>query len=112
MKNLKITKEIKQQIEEAVMQFNSVEFDSIGKSYYYFATYRGKFIYLNIQNEETVYKAGRLSYTGDLNDMEFAIYKFSRENYDSDEFMFPGVQYLDGTVNGALQTCNTAYPPM
>jgi len=111
MKKLTLTKEIKQEIEKTIEQFNNQEFASESDSYAYFATYRGKFIYLNIRNKETVYPAGRLTYTGDLNDMEFAIYKFSKEKYDSDEFMFPGIQHLDGTIKGALHACNTAYPP-
>ena len=44
--------------------------------------------------------------------MNFAIYKYSSERYDAYEEFFPGVQYLDGTVKGALYACNTAYPPM
>ena len=111
MKKITITKEIKDHVEAAIQQFNNTELAPMSGSYSYFASYRGKFIYLSINNQGTIYNAGRLTYTGELNDMEFAIYKFSSEKYDSDEFMFPGIQHLDGTVKGALQACNAAYPP-
>ena len=33
-------------------------------------------------------KIGRLKNTGDIEKMDFAVYKYSRENYDADEFFF------------------------
>ena len=112
MKKPAISKEVKEQIEKRIEEFNNEELELINEFYTYFATYRGKYIYLNMQKYDTVYPAGRLCYTGDLSDMEFAIYKFSSETYDPDEFMFPGCNHLDGTIKGALQACNMAYPPM
>ncbi len=111
MRKIVITPEIKQQVEKIIEQFNNTELDLISDFYSYFATYKNKFIYLKIQKEDVVYPAGRLTYNGNLNDLEFAIYKFSSEKYDGDEFMFPGSQHLDGSVKGALYACNTAYPP-
>ncbi len=34
------------------------------------------------------------------------------DEFNNDEFFFPGVEYLDGTIKGALYAGNKAYPPM
>ena len=41
---------------------------------------------------------------------EFAIYKYSSEGYDDDEFFFPGAGNVDGTVEGAMLAGLEAYP--
>ena len=53
---------------------------------------------------------GRLKWTGNMNEWEFAVYKYSRENYDPDEWFFPGARELDGTVLGVLKLGYTIYP--
>ena len=40
-----------------------------------------------------------------------AIFKYSSETYDPHEWMFPGSEHLDGTINGALKASTAAYPP-
>lgn len=50
-----------------------------------------------------------LTYTGDMDGWEFAIFKYSNERYNPDEWMFPGSEYIDGTVKGALKACVEAY---
>jgi hypothetical protein len=40
----------------------------------------------------------------------FAIFKWSREQYDLDEWFFPGVQHVDGTIEGAMKAGMEAYP--
>ncbi len=52
----------------------------------------------------------RLKYSDDFADWEFAIFKFSSDTYDPDEWMFPGYQYLNGTIEGALKAGLEAYP--
>ena len=52
----------------------------------------------------------RLTYTGDMAGWEFAIFKWSIERYDPDEWLFPGSQYLDGTIKGAMKAGLEAYP--
>jgi len=51
-----------------------------------------------------------LKYTGDLTKWEFAIFKYSREIYDPEEWFFPGSQYVDGTIEGAMRAGREAYP--
>jgi hypothetical protein len=41
---------------------------------------------------------------------EFAIYKYSDDQYDAEEWFFPGSQHVDGTVEGALKAGLKAYP--
>ncbi|MEZ4769334.1 MAG: hypothetical protein R2844_13020 [Caldilineales bacterium] len=52
----------------------------------------------------------RLTYTGDMINWEFAIYKYSDEGYDPDEWLFPGAGRLDGTIEGAMRAGLRAYP--
>jgi hypothetical protein len=41
---------------------------------------------------------------------EFAIFKYSHEFYDPEEWLFPGAGHVDGTVEGALRAAMEAYP--
>ncbi|WP_367389484.1 hypothetical protein [Lewinella sp. LCG006] len=47
-------------------------------------------------------KLGRLKYEGQMDNWSFAVYRYSREYYDPDEWMFPGSEELNGTILGAL----------
>ena len=77
----------------------------------YYADARGKFIYLGVlMPNRTIQRLGRLTYRGDLENMEFAIFKHSSGKYDPKERRFPGAEYLDGTIEGALKALIKAYP--
>ena len=52
----------------------------------------------------------RLRYTDDINNMDFAIYKYSTEKYSSSECNFDGYKLVDGTVEGAMKAGLKAYP--
>ncbi len=41
---------------------------------------------------------------------DFAIFKWSREDYDPEEWFFPGVEHVDGTIEGAMKAGLEAYP--
>ena len=43
---------------------------------------------------------------------EFAIYKYSDERYDPEEWIFPGAEEVDGTIEGAMRAGLKAYPSM
>lgn len=45
-----------------------------------------------------------------MDNWEFAIYKYSKDRYDPDEWMFPGSGHVDGTVEGAMKAGIEAYP--
>ena len=55
-------------------------------------------------------KLGRLKYNGQIDNWDFAVFKYSRESYDPDEWMFPGAEELDGTIEGALKAGIQIYP--
>lgn len=112
MKTKMIPQEIKEEIARIIDEFNNEELDLINDFYQYIAKFKGNYVYLNTKKYDSVSPIARLTYSGDMNDWEFAIYKYSSGQYDIDEMFFPGVKYLDGTIKGALYACNTAYPPM
>jgi hypothetical protein len=41
---------------------------------------------------------------------DFAIFKYSDMKYDPDEWLFPGSQHIDGTIEGAMKAGLEAYP--
>lgn len=71
--------------------------------------YRGLHVYLDRRDGHIVSQRGRIKYTGAMDEWEFTIFKYSSETYDPDEWMFPGSQHLNGTVEGALKACAAAY---
>lgn len=54
-------------------------------------------------------KICRLTYNGDLEKMDFAIYKYSSEKYDPSEFSFPGSNHVDSSLEGAMKARLKAY---
>jgi hypothetical protein len=51
-----------------------------------------------------------LEYNGEMDNWSFAVFRYSRENYDPEEWMFPGAEELDGTIEGALRAGMQIYP--
>ena len=76
----------------------------------YVPRYRGKFLYLDRQDYGRQHPICRLEYTGKMEDWSFAIYKYSDERYDEEEWFFPGAEHVDGTLEGAMQAGLEAYP--
>lgn len=104
----RIPDEIKAQVDEIVARFNQ---STLHDPNVFFSTrYRGNYLYLDRDDYGYVGQRCRLTYTGDMSHWEFAIFKYSDERYDPDEWMFPGAEYLDGTIEGALKACVAAYP--
>ncbi len=122
--------EIQQQVNQAVETYNK------SKKTNYKVSFKGKYCYLSrmdnrnseadamlmaakrlglpvnlfkqAPNVET--KIGRLEWTGDMGKWGFAVFKYSRETYDADEWMFPGSGLLDGTIEGAMKAGHKIYP--
>ncbi len=99
---------VKVQVEEIIENFNRTVFKD-GR-YRYEAKYRGNFLYLGRREFGTSGPICRLKYTGQMDDWEFAIYKYSSETYDPNEWWFPGSDLVDGTVEGAMKAGLEAYP--
>jgi hypothetical protein len=132
-----ITKEIKTEVLEKVAVFNkehktTFQMSFRGKFAYLSKTEKGKgkgnvanaFLRIlsqkmgipmsempQVNNAETVEtKIGRLKYNGKMDNWDFAVFRYSREIYDADEWMFPGAGKLNGTIEGALRAGIEIYP--
>jgi len=77
---------------------------------YYEVEFKGKYCYLNRCDYDSMDPICRLGYTGKMDKWSFAIFKWSSETYDADEWMFPGSELADGTIEGAMKAGLEAYP--
>ena len=102
-----IPKEIQIQVETIVSEFNRAYFSKPERGY--LARFHGKFLYLDRCDLGQPFQVCRLAYQGKLDNWEFAIYRHSKERYDPDEWFFPGDQFVDGTVQGAIRAGLEAY---
>ena len=73
--------------------------------------FRGRHAYVDrADNNENAYQIFRLTYTGEMEHWNFAIYKHSSNCYDSEEWFFPGPQLVDGTIQDAPKGGLEAFP--
>ncbi len=105
-----IPKEIQQEAGRIIEEFNGRHFRDRSDRVAYFAEIKGKFLYLKRHEFEKISPVARLTYTGDIKKWEFAIFKWTREQYDPDEWFFPGSNLFDGTIEGAMKAGLEAYP--
>ena len=103
-----IPSEVKLEVGAAVGRFNQDRFTR--GDCYYGPRFKGKHCYLYRSDYGSVGPICRLTYTGSMNKWRFAIFKWSSETYDPDEWMFPGSGLVDGTVQGAMRAGLEAYP--
>ena len=75
----------------------------------YIIRFQGKFLYLDRYEYGKKLPTCRLLYNGDFNNWGFAIFKWSSEAYDPNEFSFPGRGLVDGTIEGAMRAGIEAY---
>jgi hypothetical protein len=102
-----IPKDIQQEIFARVDQFNQQE---LQMEIRYVVKFKGIFLYLNRADfGGRPQPIARLKFTGTIDGWEFVIYKYSHDNYDPDELMFPGTDHLDGTIEGAMRCGLEAY---
>jgi len=104
----RIPQDIKKQVDKMVEDFNQTVINN--PNIYYLTRYRGRFLYLDRFNYGRSGPICRLEYTGDVDHWEFAIFRYSREFYDPDEWFFTGAGHVDGTVAGAMKAGLEAYP--
>ncbi len=109
MTKTKIPESVKEQANKIIADFNLKTYKK-GSGIEYHVIYKGSFLYLNRQEGKNDSPISRLKYTGTMDVWDFAIYKWSVERYDPDEFWFPGSQHLNGTIEGALKAGEDAYP--
>jgi hypothetical protein len=108
MPGTRISDAIKAQIADRITTFNRTVLQD--PHVYYLPRYRGSYLYLDRCDYGQVGRIGRLTYLGTLERWEFAIYRYSDERYDPDEWLFPGAEELDGTIEGAMHAGMGAYP--
>jgi hypothetical protein len=109
MRDTRIPNEIKNQVAERIHAYNTHVLQDPNVSY--LPRYHGAFLYLDRCAYEQTGPICRLRYTGTIDDWEFAIFKYSDERYDADEWLFPGSEHVDGTIEGAMNAGMAAYPP-
>ena len=107
-KKLPIQENIREQVNQIVADFNRRVIKN--PECFYVPRFNRNYLYLDRRNHGLIGPIARLKYQTDMNDWEFAIYKYSREQYDPDEWFFPGVEHVNGTVEGALEAGLKAYP--
>ena len=105
-----IPKEIMQEVIKIIDDFNKTTFHDYMEDLAYFAEFKGKFLHLKRKEFGKISPVARLTYSGDIKKWDFAIFKWSREQYDPDEWFFPGVKFVDGTIEGAMKAGLEAYP--
>ena len=101
---MKIPEDFRPEIEKNISAFNAAN------NCRYSARYRSQFLYLD--RDDGASKPSpicRLSFTGDMKEWEFAIYKYSSQSYDPEEWFFPGEEHVDGTLEGAMMAGLAAY---
>jgi hypothetical protein len=108
MPGRRIPEAIKAQVADRIAAFNRGVLQDPNVSYR--PRYQGAFLYLDRDDYGQVGHICRLLYTGTLDRWEFAIYKYSDERYDPHEWLFPGSEEVDGTIEGALRAGMAAYP--
>jgi hypothetical protein len=108
MRQATIPEHIKRWADAVIKEFNERVVRDPNR--YYIARYRGRYLYLDRSDYGGSHRISRLAYTGSSDQWEFAIFKYSDERYDADEWLFPGSGYVDGTLEGALNAGLEAYP--
>ncbi len=109
MAKKKIPDEARAQVDAIVEQFNKEELGG-SPHCFYITRYRGHYLYLDRNDWGRVCHVCRLKYNGAMDNWDFAIFKYSNERYDPEEWLFPGEGHVDGTVVGAMRAGLGAYP--
>ena len=76
----------------------------------YVPRFKGKYLYLGREDSGNVEPICRLEYIRRKRLWEIAIYKYSTDRYDAEDWFSPGSQLVDGTIEGALKAGMMAYP--
>jgi hypothetical protein len=103
-----IPDEVSTDVEAIVQHFNTTVIRN--PLCVYVPRYKGKFLYPDRQDYGRLSPICRLEYTGKMEAWSFAIYKYSDERYDEEEWFFPGSEHVDGTIEGAMKAGLEAYP--
>ena len=103
-----IPDEIREKVSVIVEEFNQQELKTTDVRY--IARFQGRFLYLDRIAYGKKEPVSRMEYFREINEWEFAIFKWSTEIYDPEEWFFPGSELVDGTIEGAMRAGMKAYP--
>jgi hypothetical protein len=107
MKKKAIPDDVREKVLAIVERFNRKELR--GSDCQYIARFQGKYLYRDRSDAGRVGPICRRTYTGEMDSWEFAIFRWSRERYDPQEWLFPGSEHVDGTIEGAMKAGMEAY---
>jgi len=110
MAKTRIPEEIQKEVNKIISTFNEKVYKKKPGVEFY-AIYKGDFLYLNRKEGEADGPIARLRFNGQIDNWDFAIFRWSNERYDPNEFLFPGSNHINGSIEGALKAGNEAYPP-
>lgn len=103
-----IPKDVKEKAIDIINKFNhEMLVDDYRK---YIPRFKGNYLFLF--RDDGGYKPDpicRLRYTGVMDNWVFAIYRYSTGRYHPDECFFPGEDWVDGTIEGAMKAGLEAY---
>jgi hypothetical protein len=95
------------EVDRIIKKFNLETFGKNRRCYV--ARIKGRYMYLSLSDGINVSLMCRLTYTGKMDGWEFAISMRSDEKYDAEKLTFPGSDYLDGTIVGAMKAALEAF---
>ncbi len=110
MSKTSIPLEIQKEAIKIIDEYNHKTFHDYIKDLSYYPEFKGKFLYLKRKEFGKISPVARLTFIADIKKWEFAIFKWSSEQYDPDEWFFPGENLVDGTIEGAMKAGMVAYP--
>jgi hypothetical protein len=108
MSTIRIPDQVRDEALRVIQQFNHKKLAKTGCQY--IPRFKGKYLYLDRDDFGSVGPICRLEYAGPKQGWCFAIYKYSDDRYDPEEWFFPGSECVDGTIAGALEAGMHAYP--
>ena len=94
-------------LKESTAFLNAISHNKVKRGYS--ARFKGKYLYLDRTDRSKPLPICRLTWNGKMDNWDFAIYKYSSDKYDPEEWFFPGSEFVDGTVTGAMEAGMVAY---
>ncbi|MFH0989618.1 MAG: hypothetical protein V1799_06330 [bacterium] len=103
----KIPEVIQEQVTKIVLRFNKQVLKP--PDYRYVPRFEENYLFLDRYEFGRLSPICRLKYHGQMENWGFAIYRYSIDRYDPEEWWFPGSELVDGTVEGAMKAGLEAY---